>query len=291
VQQAVAQNIQETDENYQESRDAVMQIAQDQKEFVPGDAVLEQVTTDDKGNVTGGVVTFLDADRNPTRKTISRAQTAPAKTGIVENVKKAISKLFPKLETKNFKDAAEMREYARSKYGDAVADQVQDDDAARVLLDQNNEPIAILINDQLSDETTLPHEAWHPIMLKAFGDNQKLFSQFRAQIKKALIDNGFKDIADQLDAFANQEEYKKTGVDAEEWLVQFGALLTNKKIDASKLTPKQKSLIEKLRDIINSFMSKVSGQPVFNETSSAKDILDFMASIADSMAKGEDISA
>jgi hypothetical protein len=290
VQQAVAQNIQETDENYQESRDAVMQIAQDQKEFVPGDAVLEQVTTDDKGNVTGGVVTFLDADRNPTRKTISRAQTAPAKTGIVENVKKAIGKLFPKLEAKNFNSAAEMREYARSKYGDAVADQVQDDDAARVLLDQNNEPIAILINDQLSDETTLPHEAWHPIMLKAFGDNQKLFSQFRAQIKKALIDNGFKDIADQLDAFANQEEYKKTGVDAEEWLVQFGALLTNKKIDASKLTPKQKSLIEKLRDIINSFMSKVSGQPVFNETSSAKDILDFMASIADSMAKGEDIS-
>jgi hypothetical protein len=291
VQQAVAQNIQETDENYQESRDAVMQIAQDQKEFVPGDAVLEQVTTDADGNVTGGVVTFLDADRNPTRKTISRAQTAPAKTGIVENVKKAISKLFPKLEAKNFNSATEMREYARSKYGDAVADQVQDDDAARVLLDQNNEPIAILVNDQLSDETTLPHEAWHPIMLKAFGDNQKLFSQFRAQIKKALIDNGFKDIADQLDAFANQEEYKKTGVDAEEWLVQFGALLTNKKIDASKLTPKQKSLIEKLRDIINSFMSKVSGQSVFNETSSAKDILDFMASIADSMAKGEDISA
>jgi hypothetical protein len=290
VQQAVAQNIQETDENYQESRDAVMQIAQDQKEFVPGDAVLEQVTTDDNGNVTGGVVTFLDADRNPTRKTISRAQTAPAKTGIVENVKKAISKLFPKLEAKNFNSAAEMREYARSKYGDAVADQVQDDDAARVLLDQNNEPIAILVNDQLSDETTLPHEAWHPIMLKAFGDNQKLFSQFRAQIKKALIDNGFKDISDQLDAFANQEEYKKTGVGAEEWLVQFGALLTNKKIDANKLTPKQKSLIEKLRDIINSFMSKVSGQPVFNETSSAKDILDFMASIADSMAKGEDIS-
>jgi hypothetical protein len=290
VQQAVAQNIQETDENYQESRDAVMQIAQDQKEFVPGDAVLEQVTTDDKGNVTGGVVTFLDADRNPTRKTISRAQTAPAKTGIVENVKKAISKLFPKLEAKNFNSASEMREYARSKHGDAVANQVQDDDAARVLLDQNNEPIAILVNDQLSDETTLPHEAWHPIMLKAFGDNQKLFSQFRAQIKKALIDNGFKDIADQLDAFANQEEYKKTGVDAEEWLVQFGALLTNKKIDANKLTPKQKSLIEKLRDIINSFMSKVSGQPVFNETSSAKDILDFMASIADSMAKGEDIS-
>jgi hypothetical protein len=291
VQQAVAQTIQETDENYQESRDAVMQIAQDQKEFVPGDAVLEQVTTDGKGNVTGGVVTFLDADRNPTRKTISRAQTAPAKAGIVENIKKAISKLFPKLETKNFNSAAEMREYARSKYGDAVADQVQDDDAARVLLDQNNEPIAILVNDQLSDETTLPHEAWHPIMLKAFGDNQKLFSQFRAQIKKALIDNGFKDIADQLDAFANQEEYKKTGVDAEEWLVQFGALLTNKKIDANKLTPKQKSLIEKLRDIINSFMSKVSGQPVFNETSSAKDILDFMSSIADSMAKGEDISA
>lgn len=290
MQQAVAQTIQETDENYQESRDAVMQIAQDQKEFVPGDAVLEQVTTDDNGNVTGGVVTFLDADRNPVTKTISRAQTAPAKTGIVENVKKAISKLFPKLEAKNFNSAAEMREYARSKYGDAVADQVQDDDAARVLLDQNNEPIAILINDQLSDETTLPHEAWHPIMLKAFGDNQKLFSQFRAQIKKALIDNGFKDIADQLDAFANQEEYKKTGVDAEEWLVQFGALLTNKKIDANKLTPKQKSLIDKLRDIINSFMIKVSGQPVFNETSSAKDILDFMASIADSMAKGEDIS-
>ena len=290
VQQPVAQTIQETDENYQESRDAVMQIAQEQKEFVPGDAVLEQVTTDDKGNVTGGVVTFLDADRNPVTKAISRAQKEQAKTGIVENVKKAISKLFPKLEAKNFNSAAEMREYARSKYGDAVADQVQDDDAARVLLDQNNEPIAILINDQLSDETTLPHEAWHPIMLKAFGDNQKLFSQFRAQIKKALIDNGFKDIADQLDAFANQEEYKKTGVDAEEWLVQFGALLTNKKIDANKLTPKQKSLIEKLRDIINSFMSKVSGQPVFNETSSAKDILDFMASIADSMAKGEDIS-
>lgn len=290
MQQAVAQTIQETDENYQESRDAVMQIAQDQKEFVPGDAVLEQVTTDGQGNVTGGVVTFLDADRNQVTKTISRAQKGQAKTGIVENVKKAISKLFPKLEAKNFNSAAEMREYARSKYGDAVADQVQDDDAARVLLDQNNEPIAILINDQLSDETTLPHEAWHPIMLKAFGDNQKLFSQFRAQIKKALIDNGFKDIADQLDAFANQEEYKKTGVDAEEWLVQFGALLTNKKIDANKLTPKQKSLIEKLRDIINSFMIKVSGQPVFNETSSAKDILDFMASIADSMAKGEDIS-
>jgi hypothetical protein len=300
AQQVVAQPIKETDENYQESRDAVMQIAEGQDEFIPGDAVLDSVVKDSNGAIVGGTISYLDSNQEQTTKNISREQKesvakerkpqASNKVEIIENVKKAIAKVFPKLNSQSFKDAKSMREYARKEYGDAVADQIQDNDAARVLLDENNMPIAILVNEKLSDETTFPHEVWHPILLKAFGENQKLFGEFRDSIRKALVDNGYKDIAEQLDAFADQQEYADEGVSAEEWLVQFGGMLTSSGIDVKRLNKKQKSLLGQLKDIINKFATRISGQPVFLEDATPETILDFMTSLSDMMARGEDIS-
>lgn len=224
------------------------------------------------------------------QKQQERSQKAAEKVTIAQNVSRAIQKLFPKLKTVSFKNAAEMRAYATSTYGQEIGSQVTEMDQARVLLDEKNQPIAILLNEQLSDATTMPHEAWHPILLKAFGDNQQLFEKFRKSIDRALREAGYDDIADRLDIFASDPEYIEKGTMAEEWLVQFGGMLVASGIDPKNLKPSEVTLFEKIKSLFNEVARKLTGQNIFLEDATPETILDFMASLSDMMSRGEDIS-
>jgi hypothetical protein len=204
-------------------------------------------------------------------------------TGLRENIKKSIAKVFKKFEVKSFKNAKEMAAYAKATYNQETGAT----DAARVFAGEQG--VEILVNEELADDTALGHEVWHALLLKAFGDNQKQFAAFRGAINKTLRENGYEDIADSLDEFTS-EYTAEDEVPAEEYLAQLGGLMTSANIDLKNLTPAQKTLLEQIKDIINEFAIKLTGQPVFLKDATAETILDFMSTMSEMMAKGEDIS-
>jgi hypothetical protein len=219
------------------------------------------------------------------QQTVATEQGTPTTiegTGLRENIKKSIAKVFKKFEVKSFKNAKEMAAYAKAKYNKETGDM----DSARVFAGEQG--VEILVNEELADDTALGHEVWHGLLLKAFGDNQKQFAAFRGAINKTLRENGYEDIADSLDEFTS-EYTAEDEVPAEEYLAQLGGLMTSANIDLKNLTPAQKTLLEQIKDIINEFAIKLTGQPVFLKDATAENILDFMSTMSDMMAKGEDI--
>jgi hypothetical protein len=220
------------------------------------------------------------------QQTVAAEQGTPTTiegTGLRENIKKSIAKVFKKFEVKSFKNAKEMAAYAKATYNQETGAT----DAARVFAGEQG--VEVLVNEELSDDTALGHEVWHALLLKAFGDNQKQFAAFRGAINKTLRENGYEDIADSLDEFTS-EYTAEDEVPAEEYLAQLGGLMTSANIDLKNLTPAQKTLLEQIKDIINEFAIKLTGQPVFLKDATAETILDFMSTMSEMMAKGEDIS-
>jgi hypothetical protein len=130
-----------------------------------------------------------------------------------------------------------MAAYAKAKFNEETGAT----DSARIFVGSDGK-VEVLVNEELADDTALGHEVWHALLLKAFGDNQAKFAEFRGAIDKTLRQNGYEDIADALDEFSSQ--YTEEGeVPAEEYLAQLGGLMTSANIDLKKLTPAQKSLL------------------------------------------------
>ena len=204
-------------------------------------------------------------------------------TKLRDNIKKAVAKVFTKTDSVSFKNGKDMAAYALQKYGAKISEQ----EGARVFVKPDGS-VEIIVNEELADDTSFGHEVWHPILLKAFGDSQAKFKRFRKSINKTLRDNGYTDLADSLDEFANQ--YKEDEVPSEEYLAQLGGVLTSANIDVNNITPEQKSLLDQIKEIVNNIMVELTGQPVFLEDATPKDILNFMSTMSDMMAKGEDIS-
>lgn len=219
-----------------------------------------------------------------------RPRVATNKMSIAKNVAKSIASIFPNLKITNHANAQDMRAFAEKNFGGGVSNQVLGEEGGMIIYDENNKPIAIMINDEVSDATTLPHEAWHGILIRAFGQNEALFTEFKDSIKKRLIDNGFKEIADQLDEFSQTEDYQQSNSQAEEWLVQFGGLLTASGITSDNLTPKAKTLLQQIKQVFNDIAVKITGSPMFLEDATPTDVLDFMVAISDRMRRGESIA-
>jgi hypothetical protein len=221
------------------------------------------------------------------QQTLAAEQGTPTTiegTGLRENIKKSIAKVFKNFEAKSFKNAKEMTAYAKAKFNEETGAT----DSARIFVGSDGK-VEVLVNEELADDTAFGHEVWHALLLKAFGDNQAKFAEFRGAIDKTLRQNGYEDIADALDEFSSQ--YTEEGeVPAEEYLAQLGGMMTSANIDLKKLTPAQKSLLQQIKDIINDFAIQLTGQPVFLKEATPETILDFMSTMSDMMAKGEDIS-
>jgi hypothetical protein len=253
-----------------------------------GDVI--SVERDDSGKVTAvqiendktGEITVNRIDEQATEQ----GTQAPIEgTKLRDNIKKAVAKVFTKTDSRSFKNGKEMAAYAKEKYGQDIGQ----DEGARVFINKDGS-VEILVNEELADDTSFGHEVWHPLIIKAFGDNQKKFKKFRKAINRALRDNGYTELADQLDDFANQYDEKNEEVPSEEYMAQLGGLLTAAKIDVNNLTEADKSLLDQIKDIVNNIMIELTGQPVFLEDAKPKDILNFMSTMSDMMARGEDVS-
>jgi len=221
----------------------------------------------------------------------SQAKQATTKDEIISNTVRSLISAFPDLVTKNFKSLSDMKAYVEAKYADSsISTQLFGGVGGMIIRDENDKALEILMNEEDSTETTLPHEAWHAILIRAFGENEALFKEFRDSIIKTLTDAGYTDIVDTLNEFSNTPEYQASNEQAQEWLVEFGGLLTASGITAENLDKKARNLLEQIKDIFNRIAKQITGQPLFLEDATADDILDFMVTISERMSKGQDIS-
>jgi hypothetical protein len=122
----------------------------------------------------------------------------------------------------------------------------------------------------------------------AFGDDQAKFKEFRDEIDRQLRLNGYGEIADALTKFSNQRGYED--VKYSEYMAELGGMLVADGFKQGSLDAKQKSLLQKIGDVINKFAQLFTGKKQFLDEATPEDILGFMVTISNKVAKGEDVS-
>jgi hypothetical protein len=152
----------------------------------------------------------------------------------------------------------------------------------------NGKPAVLHLNESLMTERTFGHEFWHLILNDAFGQDKKLFQRFKNSIDKALRANGYSAVADKLTQFSNQYEQEDS---FEEYIAELGGLLTAEGIEPENMTRAQKSLMGKIKELINKFAERIVGIKVFDEKNATdQDVLEFVMSVSEAMKRGEQIS-
>jgi hypothetical protein len=152
----------------------------------------------------------------------------------------------------------------------------------------NGKPFAIILDKSQADTVTIGHEVWETMLNDAFGDDQAKFKEFRDEIDRQLRLNGYGEIADALTKFSNQRGYED--VKYSEYMAELGGMLVANGFKQGSLDAKQKSLLEKIGDVINKFAQLFTGKKQFLDEATPEDILSFMVTISNKVAKGEDVS-
>jgi len=153
----------------------------------------------------------------------------------------------------------------------------------------DGKPFAVVFDKTTADSRTAGHEAWEVMLNDAFGNDQARFKEFTAGIDSQLRAQGFGDIADALDAFASQKGYE--AVKYSEYMAELGGMLVEAGFGKGSLTAQQKTLLQKIGDIINKFAELFTGKKQFLDQATPEDILGFMVTISEKVAKGEDVSS
>lgn len=143
--------------------------------------------------------------------------------------------------------------------------------------DADGNVIAVHVNLAKAGIDTAPHEFTHLILMDAFGDNPKLFKEFKDRIIKALSASRVAE----LEAFANQ--YTDENVKPEEFLAQLAGVMT---ANREKLTP---TMAQKIMNLINEFISRITkGKLIpFKANAQTKDLMDFFNTVSSAMATGK----
>jgi len=136
------------------------------------------------------------------------------------------------------------------------------------------------INLNKANNKTLAHEVAHGVMLKAFGDNPKLFKEFREKIASVLNESDNQTLID----FADRATYAKNDT-YEEYLAELTAML------AEQETKLSTSTFQKIAAIINDIIEKITNGAFkpFEGIKRTKQIVDFFNDISESIRKGEAI--
>lgn len=150
----------------------------------------------------------------------------------------------------------------------------------------DGKPVAVIVDKKRARASTLAHETWHAILKEAFGNDVAKFKSFRDSIDKQLRDSGYSDVADYLDNFAGSY---KGDISYEEYLSELGGLLATKGFDPRNLSDNEKNLLEKIKEVINQFAREIIGKDVFLKDATPENILEFMTSVSDLIAKGQDV--
>lgn len=136
------------------------------------------------------------------------------------------------------------------------------------------------INLNRANNKTLAHEVAHGVMLKAFGDNPKLFKEFREKVSSVLNESTNQKLID----FADRAIYAKNDT-YEEYLAELTAML------AEQETKLSTSTFQKIAAIINDIIEKITNGAFkpFENIKNTKQVVDFFNDISESIRKGEAI--
>jgi len=220
-------------------------------------------------------------------------QTAIGQT--IQNTAQSLQVAFPEVEFivgDNLEDTrARIVEALMPRVGMEKAQEVANDfkDVRGQALFADEKPVAIVVDKAAANTRTAGHEAWEVMLNDAFGKNPEKFSEFRNSIDRQLRLAGYNEIATELQKFS--EQYAKEGNEVvfREYMAEFGGMLVEGGFDIQNLTPQQKSLLQKIKDIINDFAMQLTGKEVFLKDATAENIIDFMSTISQKVAKGETV--
>jgi hypothetical protein len=153
----------------------------------------------------------------------------------------------------------------------------------------NGKPYAMVFNKETADSVTAGHEVWEALLNDAFADDQARMKEFVDSIDAQLRAQGFEDIADRLEAFASQRGYE--AVKYSEYMAELGGMLVASGFGKGPLTAQQKTLLQKIGDIINKFAELFTGKKQFLDQATPEDILGFMITISEKVSKGQDVAS
>jgi hypothetical protein len=136
------------------------------------------------------------------------------------------------------------------------------------------------INLNKANNRTVAHEIAHGVMLKAFGDNPKLFKEFKEKISSVLNESANQTLID----FADRATYAKNDT-YEEYLAELTGML------AEQETKLSTSTFQKIAAIINDIIEKITNGAFkpFEDIKRTKQVVDFFNDISESIRKGEAI--
>jgi len=231
----------------------------------------------------------IDRDTSKVRL-IERA--SPTEAGIIRSAQ-ALSLSFPDVAYivgENLQDTRQrIIDELTPKYGKEIAEKISSDfdGAAGQAVFYKGQPVAVVIDRSTANSRTAAHEVWEVILNQAFGQNLEKLAELQKAVDKQLRSSGFDMMADRLQEFSEQYD----GPDQfREYMAEFGGMLTAGQIDAENLSPKDVSLINKIKDLINKFSREVLGVDIFLADATPENVVSFFANISKGIAEGSDIS-
>ena len=123
---------------------------------------------------------------------------------------------------------------------------------------------------------TVAHEVTHAVLLKAFGDNPKLFNSFKNRLSVVIKSSDNTALKKFIAGYENAD------VRPEEYLSELTSMLAN---NETKIEP---NVMQRILAVINDFIKRISGDKIaqFKNTS---ELVDFVNTISQKIAAGEEI--
>ena len=275
--------------------EVVQEVTPNQELDLDGEvALLEQLLAQEETapTVSAGVSILSDTDVQELRnKTQSRSQqattkqekdSANARVKIIDSAKRAINTLrsvFPEIDivlhdNEGSYNAAmlEVSGVEGSK-GNLFLDTTPDGKSTG----------RIDINLSKADGRTVAHEIAHAILLKSFGDNSRLFNDFRTRLSNVLNTDANKELNDFAARYVDPNTGQLLDVNHEEFLAELTGMLEQQETNVSVTT------MQKIAALINEFVSKITGGKFkpFENTKNTKDVVEFFNTISGAIREGK----
>jgi hypothetical protein len=146
------------------------------------------------------------------------------------------------------------------------------------------------------DKETLPHEIFHPLVLKLAQENPAEFRQMRSRISKALSGSDLSELNKFAELYDDKNKTKEQNdnIKAEEFLAQLGALMTSNKIKIERSRVQKVAMA--IKDFIKSIAKKINSKALndfadnmFSEKTKTEDLIKFFEGYARSLRQGAPI--
>jgi hypothetical protein len=141
--------------------------------------------------------------------------------------------------------------------------------------------------DRYTPVGTAYHEVFHNVFATYFDKNPVDYNQFRRLVIRRLRESDVNELNDFADRYTERDDATSAGAyKSEEFMVQLGALLANKRISFDS------SALEDIKAFLNGIISKLTGGKVqiFEDAGLAKDLARYMQGISQAVRTGSDIS-